>query len=263
MKKAFASIMIMVAMAAITGCLTSATAYTKRTTAKDGTTTIESNVRIIGTGDKASEVAAEGLFADGADDDLGAGVKKAQASQQSTGIEGTLNGLGGLMTGMAKFMATAQGLKVSQSADLSSSEGTGESVSSAAMPTVSTAASSLSAAAVASNAVTLAAKLTEAKTSGKPLVVIAGNTGCGYCKRLDSILDAAPEWTASTNMVLYRETSPWATNQAGKWTGGGAFPVVRITQWDTNGVVVCDEKINRPQTIAAIEAELNTCSSPK
>ena len=92
------------------GCFTSATAYTKRTD-KDGAVT-ESRVSIVGTGDKASQVAAEGLFADGAADDLGAGVKNASASQQSTGIEGTLNGLGVLMGGMAQVMAASQGVKV-------------------------------------------------------------------------------------------------------------------------------------------------------
>jgi len=91
------------------GCFTSATAYTKKTS-PDGTVT-ESKVKIVGTGDKASQIAAEGLFADGAAEDLGAGVKTASSSQQSTGIDGTLNGLGSLMGGMAQFMAAAQGFK--------------------------------------------------------------------------------------------------------------------------------------------------------
>jgi len=109
MKKLMTVLSLTAACAFIAGCLTSATAYTKRT-APDGTVT-ESKVRIVGTGDKASEVAAEGMFADGADDALGAGVKNAKTSQQSTGIEGTLNGLGDLMGGMAQFMVAAQTLK--------------------------------------------------------------------------------------------------------------------------------------------------------
>jgi hypothetical protein len=52
------------------------------------------------------------MFADGADDALGAGVKTANATQQSTGIEGTLSGLGDLMGGMAQFMLATQSLKV-------------------------------------------------------------------------------------------------------------------------------------------------------
>lgn len=83
------------------GCLTSATAYTEKT-APDGTVTV-SKVKIIGTGDKASQVAAEGLFADGGDDALGAGVKTASASQQSTGIDGTLNGLANLLFAVDKL----------------------------------------------------------------------------------------------------------------------------------------------------------------
>ena len=69
----------------------------------DGTKTV-SRVSVIGTGDKASQIAAEGLFADGAADDLGAGVKTANASQQSTGIDGTLKGVGDLLGGIAAVM---------------------------------------------------------------------------------------------------------------------------------------------------------------
>jgi len=53
----------------VAGCFTSAAAYTKKTLV-DGTVT-ESRVSVIGTGDKASQVAAEGMFADGDVNDLG------------------------------------------------------------------------------------------------------------------------------------------------------------------------------------------------
>lgn len=53
----------------------------------------ESHTSIIGTGDKASEVAGEGMFADGTEEDLGAGFKKGSSSQQSTGIAETLGGV--------------------------------------------------------------------------------------------------------------------------------------------------------------------------
>ena len=86
----------------VAGCFTSATAYTEKTN-PDGTKTV-SKVKITGTGDKASKVAAEGLYADGAADDLGAGVKKASASQTSTGIDGTLKGVGDLLGGIAAVM---------------------------------------------------------------------------------------------------------------------------------------------------------------
>ena len=114
MKKLATMFMILAAVAFVSGCLTRATAYTK-TTHKDGSVT-ESVVSVFGTGDKASEIAAEGLFADGTAEDLGAGVKNAKASQQSTGIDGTLTGLGTLMQGMATFMASAQGVKTATSA---------------------------------------------------------------------------------------------------------------------------------------------------
>lgn len=114
MKRIMTMMMILAAVAFVSGCLTRATAYTK-TTHKDGSVT-ESVVSVFGTGDKASEIAAEGLFADGTAEDLGAGVKNAKAIQQSTGIDGTLTGLGTLMQGMATFMASAQGMKTAGAA---------------------------------------------------------------------------------------------------------------------------------------------------
>lgn len=115
MKKALFSIMVMAVVSAfVSGCFTSATAFTKKT-ASDGTVT-ESKVKIIGTGDKASQIAADGLFADGASDDLGAGVKTASASQQSTGIKETLEGMGVLLTGIGQLVAKTQGIPIASSA---------------------------------------------------------------------------------------------------------------------------------------------------
>lgn len=247
MKRAMCSIMILAAaMAVVTGCFTSATAYTKKTAA-DGVVT-ESKCSIIGTGDKVSQIAADGLFADGTTEDLGAGVKKASASQQSTGIGETLNGIGALLKGMAALQQASSGVKLPDTADSAPDVG---------MPTA--AAVSLPPETVAANASALSEKMAEAKSSGKQLVVIAGNVGCGYCSKLDALLDASPDFTGRSDIVLYRETSPWATNQAGKWTGGGLFPVVRVTQWNSAGAVGCDKKINRPTSIAAIEAALGSC----
>ena len=65
MKKLMTAFALMAAVSLIAGCFTSATARTKRTVSKDGVVTLESEVSIVGTGDKASDVAAEGLFADG------------------------------------------------------------------------------------------------------------------------------------------------------------------------------------------------------
>ena len=62
MKKLIMFAAMLAAVGMVAGCFTSAKAYTK--VHPDGTR--ESLVRVVGTGDKASEVAAEGLFADGA-----------------------------------------------------------------------------------------------------------------------------------------------------------------------------------------------------
>ena len=117
MKKAmmFAALAAVAGMTA--GCFTSAVAFTKKT-APDGTVT-ESKVKIVGTGDKASQIAAEGLFADGAAEDLGAGVKSASATQQSTGIKETLEGMGVLLTGIGSLVAKTQGIPVAATAPVS------------------------------------------------------------------------------------------------------------------------------------------------
>lgn len=109
----FAAMLAAVGMVA--GCFTKAVAYTK--TNPDGSK--ESRVSIVGTGDKASQIAAEGLFADGAADDLGAGVKTANASQQSTGIKESLEGMGVLLTGIGSLVAKTQGLPVAAIAPVS------------------------------------------------------------------------------------------------------------------------------------------------
>ena len=112
MKKAmmFAALAAVVGMVA--GCATWAGAHTKKTIHPDGTIVLESDVSVTGTGDKASQVAAEGLFADGDIDDLGAGVKTAKASQQSTGIKEMLEGMGVLLTGIGQLVAKTQGVPV-------------------------------------------------------------------------------------------------------------------------------------------------------
>lgn len=110
MKKLYSLFAIVCALSVLTGCFTKAAAHAKKTVALDGTITLESDISIIGTGDKASQVAAEGMFADGADDALGAGVKNAKASQQSTGIKETFEGMGAFMGGLGQFMAASQGV---------------------------------------------------------------------------------------------------------------------------------------------------------
>ena len=110
MKKLIMFAAMLAAVGMVAGCFTSATAYTE-TKHADGSVTV-SKVKVIGTGDKASQVAADGPFADGTQEDLGAGVKTASANQQSSGVDGTINALGSLMSIMAQFMANGQQYRV-------------------------------------------------------------------------------------------------------------------------------------------------------
>ena len=75
-----------VVMIACTGCFTAANALTEKFDPETGKRIARSRVNVVGTGDKASQIAAEGMYADGEEDDLGAGVRKATASQESSGM---------------------------------------------------------------------------------------------------------------------------------------------------------------------------------
>lgn len=110
MKTLICCVAAFAACACLVGCFTSAVALTERTH-PDGTVTV-SRISVIGTGDRASQVAAEGMFADGTLEDLGAGVKHAAAAQESTGIQGAFAGMGSLLQGMSQFVATTQGFPV-------------------------------------------------------------------------------------------------------------------------------------------------------
>jgi len=131
MKKLIMFAAMLAAVGMVAGCFTSATAYTE-TKHADGSVTV-SKVKVLGTGDKASQIASEGLFADGTAEDLGAGVKTASASQTSTGIDGTLAGLGTVLQGMAQFMAASQGAVIAgngtQGASVASEAGQAQSIS--------------------------------------------------------------------------------------------------------------------------------------
>ena len=236
---------MLAAVGMVAGCFTSATAYTE-TKHTDGSVTV-SKVKVIGTGDKASEIAAEGLFADGTQEDLGAGVKTASASQTSTGIDGTLAGLGTVLQGMAQFMAAAHVAGIAgngtQSASVASRPQLGVGVSSSVS--------------VATGAI-LSGKVAEAKAAGKTLVVIAGNPDCPYCASLDAALNGSA-LPSRSDIVLVRETAPWASNSALAWTGGGDAPIVRVTRWNADGTELCNTKLNRP-SVAEIEAAIGACA---
>ena len=237
MKKLMMGAVVLAACGMVAGCFTSATAYTEKTN-PDGTKTV-SRVSVIGTGDKASQVAAEGLFADGTQEDLGAGVKTASASQTSTGIDGTLNGLANILLGVERLVAVKQGTQTEQVVTRPPS---GVSVSSSTS--------------VATGAI-LSGKVAEAKAAGKPLVVVAGSPDCSYCASLDAALNGSA-LPSRSDIVLVRETAPWASNSALAWTGGGDAPIVRVTRWNADGTEMCNTKLNRPN-VAEIEAAIGAC----
>ena len=102
-------------------------------------------------------------------------------------------------------------------------------------------------------------RIAAAKASGKTLVVVAGHPLCGYCRALDARIDASG-LPARADILLVRETNEWANNAAALWTGGGNAPIVRVTRWDASGGLVCDRKLNRPGTVAEIEAAIGSCA---
>lgn len=103
----------------------------------------------------------------------------------------------------------------------------------------------------------LSGKISEAKSAGKTLVVVAGDPGCGYCTRFDRELGSSA-LPGRSDVVLVREIVPWASNSALAWTGGGSAPIVRVTAWNTDGSIACDTKLNRP-SIADVEAAIGAC----
>ena len=90
MKKVLIMTTALMALTFVNGCV-SAKALTK-VKSPDGVQT-ESSAAVWGWGDKASQLAAEGLFADGTVEDLGAGFKTTSASQESTGVAQTITAL--------------------------------------------------------------------------------------------------------------------------------------------------------------------------
>lgn len=71
--------------------------------APDGT---RSSIRLVGTGDKASEIAAEGFFAEMD----GAGVSKAGASQQSSGVADSMRAFGEMSQTFMQAFAMGAGM---------------------------------------------------------------------------------------------------------------------------------------------------------
>ena len=214
MKKLMMFAAVLAAVGMIAGCFTSATAYTEKTN-PDGTKTV-SRVSVIGTGDKASQVAAEGLFADGAADDLGAGVKTASANQKSTGIDGTLKGVGDLLGGIAAVMR--------------------------AYPAVPTAAAGAAQTAAVDCGYTFAASTTGGGSAvsatvpatisgdGISVVVLGNRSTCGYCQSLWGGLDVSALSAALCGANVIDADAQAAPDTYAKLRPQGAFsyPLVLV-----------------------------------
>lgn len=244
MIKRFTNWLVALALVAVSGvtagCYTKAVAFSR--VHPDGVR--ECEMRVIGTGDKASQVAADGMFADGSLDDFGAGVRSTSASQQSSGVDGTINALGSLMSIMAQFMANGQQHRVGVGTPAASTmtDSSTDSVSAPAQRTTS---------------VVLSGKVAEAKAANKTLIVVAGNPACSYCTKFNEAV-AASTLSTRSDIIFVSESAPWAENSALDWTGGGNAPIVRITRWNADGSIMCDQKLNRP-SIAEIEAAITAC----
>lgn len=122
----------------------------------------------------------------------------------------------------------------------------------------------------------IAGPLAEAKATGKPLIVINSAEVCGICRKFHADLTTTEEgkaFLARTDIIVVNTFGKdWAEQDATgvtKWTGGGAAPIVRITQFDTStGEVLCDNVFHRPGTTIAqilkvFGAALSSCTIPE
>jgi hypothetical protein len=252
MKKLFTICALIAATACLSGCFTKAAAHAKKTTAPDGTLTLESDISIIGTGDKASQVAAEGMFADGADDTLGAGVKNAKASQQSTGIKETFEGMGTFMGGLGQFMAASQGVpKVAAIKPAADVEGED------AEPAVTATAAEPKATATPRSVIT---------SEGAPILAILGNRAtCPRCRALWQGLDSAALATALCGAsVIDADKSENAAEYARiRPSGGFSYPLALVYAADgTLAGQFSAAGMSQAQLVDKVKALVPACAAP-
>jgi hypothetical protein len=243
MKKLMMMFAALAAVGMVAGCFTSATAYTEKTN-PDGTKTV-SRVSIIGTGDKASQVAAEGMFADGASDDLGAGVKNASASQQSTGVKETLEGVGSLLGGLGAFMARTQGVPVPTIAPV-----TPDAASVASAPVKGEYDSPIPSGTVAA-----------LPGTGIGVVVLGNRATCGYCAAFWARMDAKDLAAACCGAVIIDADKTDAPNlyQAFAPADGFNYPLVRVYE----GGQLKGEFVSRGDLPDAVFAKIKAFTSCK
>ena len=240
MKKLMMTAAVLTACGMVAGCFTAATAWTEKTN-PDGTKTV-SKVSVIGTGDKASEIAAEGLFADGTASDLGAGVKTASASQTSTGIDGTLAGLGTVLQGMAQFMAAAHVAGIAgngtQSASVAPEAGGAQSISEIVRgPSVDRSAVS--------------------GVGGATVAIIGNRKTCAYCRTLWAGIDAAALSDAVCGAAVIDADATANASEYAKYKPDGAFAYPLIRVYGADGKLA-GEFSGRGKTQETIAARVNT-----
>ena len=240
MKKTMMFAAVLAAVGMVAGCFTSATAYTE-TTHADGSVTV-SKVKVVGTGDKASEIAAEGLFADGTASDLGAGVKTASASQTSTGIDGTLAGLGTVLQGMAQFMAAAHVAGIAgngtQSASVASESGGSHSISELVRGPSGV-------------------RSAVSGVGGATVAIIGNRETCAYCRTLWAGIDAAALSDAVCGAAVIDADATANAAEYAKYKPDGpfAYPLIRVYGADGK---LAGEFSGRGLTQADIVARVNT-----
>ena len=196
------------------GCVTRVTARTRSNT--DGST--ESYVTVLGTGDKASDVASEGLFADGTRETLGAGVANAKASQQSTGVDGALAAAGNLFAQGVQAGMAAYGMRAAPAAG-----GAGA----AARPAAGTRDPPVYAPAAAP----VSAPLSAVSGDGYGFVAVLGNRAtCPLCRSLWAGLDAAAlsERLCGAGVIDADATANASEYAKYKPDGPFAYPLVRV-----------------------------------
>ncbi len=183
------------------GCVTRVTARTRSNT--DGST--ESYVTVLGTGDKASDVASEGLFADGTRETLGAGVANAKASQQSTGVDGALAAAGNLFAQGVQAGMAAYGMRAAPAAG--------------------------GAGAFAPVSAPVSAPLSAVSGDGYGFVAVLGNRAtCSLCRSLWAGLDAAAlsERLCGAGVIDADATANASEYAKYRPDGPFAYPLVRV-----------------------------------
>lgn len=259
MKKLYSLFAIMGLLACVTGCFTKAAAHARQTTSPDGTITLESDISIVGTGDKASQVAADGMFADGAADTLGAGVKNASASQQSTGIKETFEGMGTFMGGLGQFMAASQGIQKPVGVKPSSDEA-------AAIPGVAQA-EALEALDSLAAATPAAGPRSVIAGEGVPLIAILGNRStCPQCRALWANLDPGAMATelCGTSIVDADKSENAAAYTSFRPKGGFSYPLVVVYAADgTLTGKFSAAGMSQAQLVDKVKSLVPACAAPE